>query len=91
MNDNPTPCQELLLKRYLDTIASKEDEMILLAVGMGANSFGFEGEIMDFLRNNPEATLQELDEYAEQFFPELEIVDDGELDEEDRNPAVYED
>lgn len=82
----------MLVRKYADKIESKSDKMILLAVGMGANSFGFEQEIMEFLSETPEATFQELHEYAAQFFPEIEIVDDDdELDEEERNPAVYED
>jgi len=78
-----TECQKLLLKKYAGKAESKRDEMALLAVGMGANSFGFEVEIMDFLEKYPKATLQELEEYAEQFFPEIEIVNDDDLDDED--------
>lgn len=83
MSQEMTECQKMLVRKYADKIGNKSDEMIILAVGMGANSFGFEAEIMGFLRNHPEATLQELDEYASQFFPELEIVDDDEPDGEE--------
>jgi len=82
MSQEMTECQKMLVRKYADKIESKSDEMVLLAVGMGANSFNFEQEIMEFLSQRPEATLQELDEYARRFFPEIEIVDD-ELDEED--------
>lgn len=78
MGQGMTECQERLLEKYAGKAESKRDEMALLAVGMGANSFGFEAEIMDFLEKYPKATLQELEEYAKQFFPEIEISDDEE-------------
>lgn len=78
MEHSLTECQKILIDRYLDGLESKKDEMMFLRVGMGANSFGFEDEIMKYLDAHPDATLQELDEYAEQFFPELVV--DGEED-----------
>jgi len=71
-----TKCQQLLTDKYLDGVKSKKDEMMFLSVGMGANSFGFEEKIIDYLNLHPKATLQELDQYAKQFFPELVIEDD---------------
>ncbi len=91
MAEEFTEYQKLLLDRYLEDSLTERERGILIGVGIGPKEFGFEDEMMDFLHNNPDATLQELDEYAKQFFPEIEIVDDDELDEEDRNPAVYED
>ena len=82
MSQEMTESQKMLLRKYAGKIESKSDEMILLTVGMGANAFGFEQEISEFLSQHPEATFQALYKYAEQFFPELEIVDD-ELDDED--------
>lgn len=76
MKHNLTKCQKRLLDRYLNKVQSKEDRMFLLTVGMGANNFGFEEEIMEYLDAHPDATLQELDEYAAQFFPELVVEDD---------------
>ena len=71
-----TECQKLLLEKYAGKVESKRDEMALLAVGMGAKSFEFEQEVVDFLRSHPSAPLEELAEYAEQFFPEIVISDD---------------
>lgn len=76
MQQELTQGQKMLMDRYFDKVQSDEDRMILLSVGMGANSFGFEDEIMAYLDAHPDATLQELDEYAEQFFPELVVEDD---------------
>lgn len=78
MEEDMTQCQELLLSRYQKKIKDKRDEMTMLAVGMGAHSFEFEDEIIQFLNDHPEATIQELGEYAKPFFPELEITDDEE-------------
>gem|GEM_PF-6932304 len=50
--------------------------MILLSVGMGAREFGFEKEIMEYLHSHPYATLQELDDFAAPFFPEIVIEGD---------------
>lgn len=73
-----TECQKMLIDRYVkeDCPVSKKDRMILLGVGMGAKEFGFEDEIIAYLNAHPNATLKELDEYAEPFFPEIVIEDD---------------
>lgn len=72
-----TRLQQMLIEKYAkDGPASKEDSMILLSVGMGAKEFDFEDEIIAYLDKHPNATLKELDEYAEPFFPEIVIEDD---------------
>jgi len=82
MQEELTKCQKMLEERYLDKLKSKEDDTIYLSIGMGANSFGFEEEIMEYLEAHPDATLQELDQYAEQFFPELVVEGDDDEDTE---------
>lgn len=72
MKNSLTKLQQMLAERYIkDGALSKQDSMILLAVGMGAKEFGFEGEIIEYLRSHPYATLQELDDFAAPFFPEI--------------------
>ena len=72
-----TRLQQMLIEKYAkDGPASKEDSMILLSVGMGAKEFDFEDEIIAYLDKHPNATLKELDEYAEPSFPEIVIEDD---------------
>ena len=71
-----TQLQQMLSEKYAkDGPASKEASMILLSVGMGAKEFGFEEEVMEYLRSHPDATLQELDAFAAPFFPELVMED----------------
>ena len=72
MKNGLTQLQQMLIEKYAkDGPASKEDSMILLSVGMGAKEFGFEDEIIEYLRSHPYVTLQELDAFAEPFFPEI--------------------
>ena len=76
-----TQCQQMLLDKY--KVNSEEDKMIMMAVGIGAKEYDFEEEVMEFLTSHPEATLKELYDFAKPFFPELVIVDDDEMDEDD--------
>lgn len=77
MKDELTKCQQMLIDRYGKAgPVNKQDRMVLLAVGMGAKEFGFEKEIMEYLQSHPYATLQDLDAFAEPFFPEIVIEDD---------------
>lgn len=77
MKNGLTELQQMLVERYVkDGPLSKQDSMILLAVGMGAKEFGFEDEIMAYLETHPYATLKELDDFADPFFPELVVEED---------------
>lgn len=86
-----TQLQMMLLEKYAkDEPWSKKESMVLLSVGMGAREFGFEEEIIAYLNAHPNATLQELDEYAAPFFPEIIIVDkEGHPVDEERYPKGY--
>lgn len=78
-----TQLQQMLTHRYAPNgPKSKNDSMILLSVGMGAREFGFEDEIMEYLHTHPQATLEELEEFADPFFPEI-IEEDGDREEEE--------
>lgn len=72
-----TQLQQMLIDRYAKNgPKSKQDSMILLSVGMGAKELGFEDEIIKYLNDHPDATLEDLDKYAEPFFPEIVIDED---------------
>lgn len=70
--------QQLLLDRYSTKAETHEEKMLLVEVGIGPKEYGFEDEMMEYLRSHPNASLRELQQYAEPFFPELEIVEDWE-------------
>lgn len=70
--------QQALLDRYSAKTRTHEEKMLLVEVGIGPKEYGFEDEMMEYLRSHPNASLEELQKYAEPFFPELEIVDDEE-------------
>ena len=77
MKNDLTKLQQLLVEMYVkNEPVSKQDRMVLLSVGMGAKEFGFEDEVMEYLQSHPYATLEELDDFAAPFFPEIVIEDD---------------
>lgn len=79
-----TQLQRILIDKYAPNGPKcKQGRMALLSIGMGAREYGFENEILEYLKVHPYATLRELEDFAEPFFPEIEIVDDDEMDEED--------
>lgn len=82
MKEEVSAYQQLLLDRYSAKVETYEEKMLLIEIGIGPKEYGFEDEMMEYLRNHPNASLQEVQNYAEPFFPELEIVDDDDLDEE---------
>lgn len=75
MADELTEYQRLLLDRFLPTAQEKE-KGTLFALGAGPKEFGFEREMLEYLQSHPYVTLQELDDFAEPFFPEIVIEDD---------------
>lgn len=80
---NLTEYQQLLMDRYAGTAQSKFEEGCLISLLLGPKEYGFEEEMMGYLNDHPDASIVELDEYSDQFFPELEVVDDDELDDEE--------
>lgn len=82
-NLNLTEYQQLLMDRYAGTAGSKFEEGCLISLLLGPKEYGFEDKMMRYLTAHPGASIIELDHYSDQFFPELEVVDDGELDDED--------
>lgn len=80
---NLTEYQQLLMDRYAGTAQSKFEEGCLISLLLGPKEYGFEEEMMSYLNAHPDASITELDKYADQFFPEIEIVDGDEPDEED--------
>lgn len=75
MEDGLTEYQQRLVDRYLPHVKETE-KGLLFGLAAGPKEFGFENEMLAFLMENPEATLSEIEEYAEQFFPELVVEDD---------------
>ncbi len=85
-----TQVQKMLVEQFWPHANTKAEQDILTVLGLGAKSSGIEEDVLAFVSEHPDASIQEL---GAQFLPDecpLEIVDD-ELDEEERNPAVYED
>lgn len=82
-NISLTEYQQLLMDRYAGTAQNKFEEGCLISLLLGPKEYGFEEEMMRYLTDHPGASIIELDHYCDQFFPELEIVDGAELNEED--------
>ena len=83
--------QSILMDRYSNSGLDKLDKMLLADMCAIPSANGFEEEMLDWLNEHPNASLQEVARFEGSFLTLLEIVDDGELGEEERNPAVYED
>ena len=84
--------QKLLMERYEHLAVNKLDKSTLRALYNDAQEEGYEDEMLEWMKEHPDATFEELIHFDFSFYEPLEIVDDDdELDEEDRNPAVYED
>lgn len=75
MEKDATEYQQLLMERYAGTAADRAEEGCLISLLLGPKEYGFEKEMQEYLEAHPNASIAELDEYAEQFFPEIEIED----------------
>ncbi len=88
LNKHQSEYQKLLMERY----GHEQDKLALLALYEDPQEEGYEDEMLEWMKKHPDATFEELIHFDFSFYEPLEIVDDDdELDEEDRNPAVYED
>lgn len=87
LNKHQSEYQKLLMGRY----GHEQDKLALLALYEDPEEEGYEDEMLEWMKEHPDATFEELIHFDFSFYEPLEIVDDDELDEEDRNPAVYED
>jgi hypothetical protein len=88
LNKHQSEYQKLLMERY----GHEQDKLALLALYEDPQEEGYEDEMLEWMKEHPDATFEELIHFDFSFYEPLEIVDDDdELDEEDRNPAVYED
>lgn len=72
MDKELTEYQQLLLDKFLPTM-QEQDKGLLFALGAGPKEFGFEQDVLNYLKTHPHATLQELNDFASPFFPEIVI------------------
>ena len=70
MEERFTEYQTLFFERFFH---QRKDENVGLMFGLcvGPKEFGFEREMLDYLKAHPHATLEELEEFSKPFFPEL--------------------
>lgn len=83
----------LIHSRFDSVCTGRLDRDTVTGIIALAEEYNITEDIEKFLSQNPDATLEATADFADQTAPEeiIEIVDDDELDEEERNPAVYED
>ena len=67
-----------------DRVYSEDENITLLFVTNGAQQYGVTDEMTEYIETHPDAGLEELMEYFYAITPELEIVDDEELTDEER-------
>lgn len=73
---------DLIAEKY-DDIADTRQKGLLRFMSVAVQEYGHEDDILQYLKEYPDATVDELDEYAATFWPPVEIVDDDELDYDD--------
>ena len=56
---------------------------LLIGTVLAMREYGLEDQVRDFLDNNPDASYEALDNFVMSQFPDVEIVDDDEMDDED--------
>lgn len=74
--------QEILRDRYGSPDLDKLDKLLLDDMCEIPSERGFEKEVLNWLREHPNADLQELATYVDSFLEPLEIVDDEEMDDD---------
>ena len=56
---------------------------LLIGTVLAMREYGLEDQVKDYLENNPDASYEAVDDFVMSQFPDVEIVDDDELDEDD--------
>ena len=56
---------------------------LLIGTVLAMREYGLEDQVRDFLDNNPDASYEALDDFVMSQFPDVEIVDDDEMYDED--------
>ena len=73
-----------LVEEKYDGVADQRQNGLLDFIYCAVQEFGHEDDLLEYLKKNPEATVDEFDAFAAQYWPPVEIVDDDELDEDER-------
>ena len=85
-----TPYRERIFERFRDETgdALKRNDVIYMIAA--TENHGIEGEFEDFLQKNPDARVEEALDFVDILVPPtgVEIVDDDDLPEEERNTAI---
>lgn len=85
MRKGQSEYQKLLMERY----GGENDKLALLSLYEDPEEDGYEEEMLEWMKEHPDATFDELVHFDFSFYEPLEIVDDDELDDAERNEAVY--
>lgn len=74
--------QKILMDRYGHLQSDKMDRLLLESMCTFPSKYEFEDEMLDWLKEHPDAGLQEVAAFEDSFLTPLEIVDDDDLYEE---------
>lgn len=75
--------QKLLIERYGHCVSDKLDRSTLRALYNDPQEEGYEDEMLEWMKEHPNATFEELIHFDFSFYEPLEIVDDDELEDEE--------
>jgi len=81
--DDLTEYQKLLLSRYLHEDITEYERGLLIALGLGPKEFGYEPEMLEWLKAHPNASLKETFDHDSELAPELVVEGDDDEDTED--------
>ena len=85
MDEQRTEFVQLMVDRFSDDVYSHnnyEDIADLLYIVNGPDQDGLEPEMLEFAKENPDATVKELIEYYESLDPRIIAEDDDDEDED---------
>lgn len=75
--------QKLLIERYEHLAVGKLEKNALYALYYDPQEEGYEDEMLEWMKEHPDATFDELIRFDFSHYEPLEIVDGDELDDED--------
>ncbi len=82
MDSELTEYMKIIQKRFYEDLHGEYRDTVIFAA-IAPENFGIEEEMLQYVKENPEATLQDILAYMDVLQPpELEIVPDDELEDE---------
>ncbi|MCI9187211.1 MAG: hypothetical protein HFF33_07645 [Oscillospiraceae bacterium] len=76
MNKIPSEYQKIMVERYQPLTLDQSDKLLFNALCNDPQKYGYEEEMLAWIKEHPDASLQEVAAYDFSFYEPIEIVDD---------------